>query len=74
MLSGEVDPIVRKSYEAQVQEYGRTPRQLFKNKHPKRKGPPKLPRLLQACVCSIEEESPRLTVRRQRPLLSEGDG
>ena len=51
ILERERDPALRSAYEAQMREFGRTPKQLFAKKHPKRKAPSKIARLIQACVC-----------------------
>ncbi len=47
------DPALQAALEVQVREYGRTPAKMFRKKHPRRKGPSRMDRLLQACACGL---------------------
>ena len=44
---GIEDPVERRAVEAQIADYGQTPRQLFRRPHPKRKLATEAPPLLQ---------------------------
>jgi hypothetical protein len=45
--AGIEDPVERRAVEAQIADYGQTPRQLFRRPHPKRKLATEAPPLLQ---------------------------
>lgn len=57
--------MLKKAYEAQIQEYGRTPMQLFFNKHPKRRGYGRLDKLVQSCTCGGAGPSVRVDVAKR---------
>jgi hypothetical protein len=57
-LARESDPVLLDAYRAQVREYGRTPRQLFARRHPRRRAPAALRRALAGCVCGAPPPTP----------------
>lgn len=66
-MEREKDGALRSAFEAQVREYGRTPKQLFIRKHPKRKTASKMAGLLQACACGPVAAAPPAGKRNRNP-------